>query len=713
MIRSQKLKCHNFINAIEYSLKYYKEFDFSQLEMVPFLIRSGQGEHDSYNDVIIMADTETSKKYAAKYDEAGKYIPQENIVVAWTISIRSCNHNIVTLYGHKPSELTDCLDKMVKAMPGKKTLIYWHNMAYDWVFIRKFMFQRFGLPEKQLNTKAHYPIMIQWENGIIFRDSLILAQRGLEKWADDLDVEHKKAVGMWDYDKIRNQVNEDFSIEELTYIEHDTLAGVECIQKTKDTLNKYIFAMPYTATGIPREEMRNRGKEVHAHNDYVKMALDFFEQLKMELVYHGGYTHGNRHYLGLTLGSIDNPVVCKDFTSSYPFCLLAYKYPAEKFTPYSNCSIDYILRNSEKYAFMFKLTLIKPRLKDDKIPMPALQFSKCVKTINAVNDNGRVLCAGYTEIYINEIDLEVIAQQYDYDYAVCTDVYISQKAYLPRWFTDYAFQLFYDKTTLKHGDPVLYSIAKAKLNSLYGMCVQKPCKDNIEEQYITGEYEEVSLSEEEAIERYNKHVKNYNSVLPYFYGVWCTSYAFRNLHALGKCIKPEGHWYYSDTDSCYCDGWDEEKVEAYNEHCKELLRLNGYGPVIYEGQEYWLGTAVTDGNKDKYSEFRYMGAKRYCGRCLADGELHITVAGVPKKGAICLNNDINNFQVGTIFKGSKTGKKTHYYNYVEGIYTDSKGNECGDSIDLAECDYLLDSVDTVNWEALFEEEIAIQVYDEV
>ena len=34
--------------------------------------------------------------------------------------------------------------------------------------------------------------------------------------------------------------------------------------------------------------------------------------------------------------------------------------------------------------------------------MPALQKSKCVKTVNADVDNGRILAASYVEIYLND-----------------------------------------------------------------------------------------------------------------------------------------------------------------------------------------------------------------------------------------------------------------------------------------------------------------------
>ena len=52
-----------------------------------------------------------------------------------------------------------------------------------------------------------------------------------------------------------------------------------------------------------------------------------------------------------------------------------------------------------------------------------------------------------------------------------------------------------------------------------------------------------------------------------------SEYATINLHKLGACI--DGEWLYSDTDSCYAFGWNEEKLEAYNQECKDLLKKNG------------------------------------------------------------------------------------------------------------------------------------------
>lgn len=694
------------ITSIPYSFVHYKKFDYDILKYITYVTAvGGHRTFETYNDVLIMADTETSKKKPDVYlEDQHKYQTFENHVVAWTISIRAFGHNIATLWGRKPSKLAETILRIHEHMAGQHTIIYWHNMGYDHIFTRKFMYELMGTPEEQLNVKPYYPIYIRFNNGIIFKDSLILAQRKLEKWADDLDVEHKKAVGFWDYNKIRNQTGEELSPDELRYIECDTLAGVECLDKTMHALNKHIYSIPLTATGIPREQTRIRGKKAKAKQWFNQQVLSFKQYIKFTQIYHGGFTHGDRHHINQVIREL---VQCFDFASSYPFAMLAFKFPAEKFTKMDNCSASKILSNMEDFAYAFKFVATNIKLKTDAEPMPCLQFSKCLKTIGAIQDNGRILAANYVEIYLNEYDLAVINEVYEWDKHICCDVEFAAKDWLPQWFTDYVYECFVEKTKLKGSDPVMYSIAKARLNSLYGMCCMRNIREDILEDYNTGEFYEKPQQDPE--EEYKKYVERRNTILPYQIGVWVTSIAFYNLRKLTKCCA---HPLYSDTDSCYGVGWDLKAVERYNDECKSRLTDRGYTGVLHNGREYWLGVAETDGDKDKYTEYRYMGAKRYCGRCVADGALHITVAGVPKKnGAKCLKDDIYNFVPGFIFPGTETGKTTHTYFYVDSIYTDAKGNETGDSISLTPCDYKLDSAAVYDWEDLFNEDVEIQIYD--
>ena len=686
-------------------MEYWKDFDYSILKNVMYRKEKGYRK-GSWNDIYIGLDTESSKD-----PDRAPGIPWKTYIVAWTISIRFLDMNIVTLYGAAPSECIECIEEILRPMGGEQTLIYIHNLAWDWQFLRKFFLKEFGTPTDQLNIKSHYPISIRFDNGLILRDSYIISQVGLEKWAKDLNVEHQKAVGSWDYDKVRHQSDiRKLSAEELHYIENDTLALVECLNQYGKFLNRYVYELPFTATGIVRKDVRDIGNENSARQNFKNQCPDYDLYCIMERIFHGGYTHSNRY----RVNEIIRNVRCYDFTSSYPFVMLSEKYPSGKFMDIGGkISVWDILEHKDDTAFIFKLVLIGVKLKDQNYPMPYLQKSKCSHIINPLVDNGRILYADCVEIYTNEIDASIIMEQYDAEMQICMEVKRTDKRYLPRWFTDYIFGLFVKKCELKEAGigGIDYALAKGRLNSVYGLTVMKHVRDLIEEDYKTGDFQPAELDPEA---EYNKHIKKVTTILPYQWGVWVTSYAARNLfNFANECIPDKYEWIYSDTDSCYSHEWDYIKVYQFNERCKEKLRRNGYGPAVVKDQEFWLGIAVTEGKKDKCEEFVTVGAKRYCKRSASDHQLHITVSGVPKAGRASLHDDIRNFKKGLIFRGEDSGKKLHTYFYEKEIYIDKYGNERGDSIDLNPCDYELDDIFSVN-QNIFElmEGVAINVYDE-
>ena len=684
-------------DSIPYKLTYYKDFDFKHFKFIDLKYKTKAGKH-SYNDLIIMADTETSK--SINYPSC-----EDNYIVAWSIAFRTFGHNLVTLYGHKPTEFTDMLKMLRENLPGTDIYIYFHNLSYDWPFLRKWMIKEFDKPVKQLNTKSLFPLFITFSNGIMFKDSLSLAQCKLEKWAEDLNVEHKKQMGKWDYEKQRNQSGEgsDFSQDELDYIECDVVAGVECIDATLKVLKKNISSIPYTCTGIVRTEARAAGGRA-AHEKYVNVSPEeYWMQKYLEELFHGGYTHANRYILGNIYEA-----QCQDIASSYPYAVMTMQAPSERFFAVDkDVNIDYILKDNPGYAFIFRVKVFNVDLKDLRWPMPCLSLAKCRQSINAMCDNGRILRADYVEFATCELDFEMFVKQYKWDDIIFKDVYAAKKDYLPKWFTDFIYQRFISKTQLKGVDAVRYMIEKGMLNAgSYGMCAQKPCKEIIEEDYDTGEYtvdDTVDLNEE-----YQKHLKNPRSFLPYIWGVYCTATAQKRLFELAECIADDGLWLYSDTDSVYATAFDQKKLDTYNQKAIDEMSKRGYKPVFHNGRYYNLGVAEFDGAA---SEFKTWHSKCYCKRDAETGKLKITVAGVPKKGVNTLEDNIDNFVPGLIFDGVTSGKLQHKHIVLEDTYIDANGNEVGDSIDLTPCDYLVRSIHDVNFDFLDEEEVNIIYYD--
>ena len=672
----------------------YTDYDYTILRHIPCDQARGK-QKERFNECFIMADTETSKSHPDTFtlDAKGKRIYDENpnYIVKWSVAVNVFGFNLCVLWGDRPTDLLDCLVRVHAALSGTCTIIYVHNLSYDYMFLRKFLNKEWGAPVKQLNTKPHYPVELVYGNGLILRDSLILAQRSIEKWGEDLGAEHQKAVGKWDYDKIRHQ-RDGLTDDELLYICNDVLCGVECLSILRGTIHKTHRGMPYTATGIPRGELREIAHPHHQHEWCVEN-YEYWSYKICERFYHGGYAHNNRNRKGDIVSAR-----ALDFSSSYPTTMLLEKFPWEKWCKLSgNPTAEWILSRSDREAFLFRVNVAKVRLKNYWFPMPPLQLSKVDLIYDAVVDNGRILKAGFVSMYMNEIMLELFRELYDYDELEISDCMFAAKRYLPDWMTQYIYQLFIDKTMLKGRDPVQYAIAKAKLNSIYGMCVQKVEKPDIIEDASTGIY---TITQPEGDEVFNREVKKRSTFLWYPVGCWVTSYAMRNLFKLGACARdpatgkadPDA-WLYSDTDSCYFMDYDPEKVEAYNQRCRERLLERGFPGVKHNGREYWLGVAELDG---EYSEFRAWHSKCYAARYADDwegkeaGKLKITVAGVPKKtGAGCLEDDIKKFIPGFIFRGERTGKLTHIYNYVDEIKINEDGDEIGDNINLVPCDYLL------------------------
>lgn len=714
-------RAKNLGDILKYSYVYYLEWDYSTLSNILCRKKNGSRSRLTYSEAWIMLDTETSKDHPTEYEEKTKKvngknlkvktaIPQINHIVAFTCSIRAFHKNLVTLRGSKPSELVHMLKLIRENLKADIVYIFIHNLAYDWVFIRRFLFEAFGVPKSQLNVKNHYPITIQFNNGIILRDSLILAGVSLDTWSKNLAVEHQKALGSWDYEKIRNQ-SDKLSESELHYIEHDTLAGVECLNTLADILGDTVVSLPFTLTGITRRRVRHNGRKNYAKKIFDKQRITYGEYEILRKVFHGGFTHANRGIVGW----IRENVECEDFKSSYSYSMLTTEVPLEPFIHLPGAlEVEDILKN-KTHSFIFKLVMLRPRLKDPNFPMPALQFYKCEDIVNAVKDNGRVLEADYVEIYLNEIDLKIIASVYTWDKAFCVEVMSAYKGLMPKWYRNEVFDIFREKCeieyqikVLKEGNKSIYNTKKAQLNSLYGNIVQACVKEDIREVYEDNEEQasgEYFIDDIDLKAKFEKYLNDHNQILPYVWGVYVTSASMYRLFKLSNCIKDiNKHWLYSDTDSIYSDNWDKKKLKKFNEDTKKKLLKCGYGAVVIEGKEYWLGVATEDGI---YERFITQGSKRYAVE--NNGEIKITVAGVPKNGNKCLKQ-LEDFKEGFIFPGSETGKSTHTYIYHE-IFIDNKGNECADSIDLSPADYTLSAVDHMSFEDLEKEIVTYDWYE--
>lgn len=617
---------------------------------------------------IIALDTETSKE-----TEEILYITD------WSITIE----NFGCIYGNKIQDLIQCMNKllfMLEANDRNRVLFFIHNFSYDYMFLRNHLFKEYGTPEYSLATKPHKYVCMRFSNGLEFRDSYILCGRSLERFAKDMGCHVQKQLGSWDYDKKRTPGSER-TPEEINYVCSDTIALVQALREWMKRHGVNTATCEYTNTGFVRSEGLKASKsDKHWRGSFRKCALTLEQYKMLDAAFHGGYTHANRYHIG----EVIKEVTSYDFTSSYPARMLYNKFPSGRFVDFTTDNVYDIIELADVFAFCGYLLLTDVEV-NKNCPMPPIAKHKCKILRDAIIDNGRVVKASVLVVPFTDPDLETILEYYRFSDAKASKVIVTEKDYLPNWFCDMIMELFKNKTTLKGKDNVLYMLSKGMLNSLYGMSVQKIVRDEITEKFEMNSWEVQRIMQDDVLagEKLTAFYNNRKKYLPFQWGVWVTAYAQQELFKLGKLCD---NWIYSDTDSVKGTGWNMEALETYNANIQKIADLRGYGTIEYQGKNYTLGTAEFDGF---YSEFITLGSKRYCYR--ENGELHITVAGVPKIGVSELHNDIHNFRRNMIFKD--TNKKCASYIYHNGIKTIKINNEVieyGCSVRLDDVEYTLD-----------------------
>lgn len=617
---------------------------------------------------IIALDTETTK-----------YNDEILFITDWSFTIE----NYGCIYGNRVQDLVELLRRltgMFDTSENNRMLVFVHNFSYDYMFLRNHLLNAFGEPVWSIATKPHKYVCMQFSNGIEFRDSYILTGRSLEKFTADMGTEIQKQSGTWDYDKFRTP-GSDRTEAEKYYVCADTISLTLALREFCKQHKCNPSTLEYTNTGFVRAAgLKASRKDKSWRPKFLKSSLGFDEYMLLDVAFHGGYTHANRYYIS----QVQRDVISYDFTSSYPARMVYNKFPMGKWIRFTTAKLNDIIEMSDTFAFMGYLFLSGVQL-DKSCPMPPIAKHKCKVLQNALVDNGRVISADALVIPFTDPDLDVILKFYTWDHSAVSNVWYTNKEYLPDWFCNMIMDLFRNKTTQKGKDDILYMLSKGMLNALYGMSVQKIVRDDVKENFAVGEWivDRTKRDKEKAEEQLTAFYKNRKKYLPYQWGVWVTAYAQAELYKLGSFC---GTWLYSDTDSVKGKEWDVVGLEAYNNDIRHQAEKREYGTIEYNGKTYTLGVAEFDG---QYDEFVTLGSKRYCYR--DSNGLHITVAGVPKIGVEELRNDIHNFRQSMVFRN--TNKKASVYIQTDGIKTITIGDETieyGCAVRLDPVDYTLD-----------------------
>lgn len=613
-----------------------------------------RGKRKFYDNNIYTFDIETSSYYildnkiypAICYDkltqkEKDRSIKRSHMYI-WMFGI-----NDVVYYGRTWDELKLFLKKLDSVVSDTK-YVFIHNLAFEFQFLKS----NFHFDEVSARKSHKVISAIMKDYNIILRCSYMMSNVGLKYLPKMFDLPVEKKVGDLDYKLIRNP-NTPLSNTELGYCEYDCLVLYHYILKELEVYED-VKHIPITNTGKVRRELQNLVRTNFKYRRIVNRAINTNPIIYNRLCesFLGGYTHANWIYADSVLFNVDS----YDISSSYPFVLVTEKYPNSEFR---RCNIKKREEMSKRLAY---LLVVKFKNVKCKYYNNFISASKCRNLRGAKYDNGRLISADEFEMTLTDIDFYFYLDTYDLEYEII-ECWYSSKSYLPRTLINFILDKYVGKTELKgvDGREMEYGRIKSMYNSIYGMSVTNNIRDEVIYDDSTGLWDEVPLNNEEIVEKLKSEKKK--SFLSFAYGVWVTAYARDNL--LRRVIENDDYIVYCDTDSAkLVEGYDKNVFDSYNENVKKkiefvckVLKLDykKYAPSDIKGKSHMMGLFEKECN---YEEFITQGAKKYAYKI--DGKIHITVAGVPKKGSQALKS-LDDFRDNFVFSYKDTDKNLVLY----------------------------------------------------
>ena len=567
----------------------------------------------------------------------------------WQFSI-----NAEVYYGRTWQEFRLFLDRLEDNC-DKKKYIFVHNLSFEFQFFCS------QLKIKAVMSRKSRKVMScdLEDYNITFRCTLFMSNVKLKFLPKIFNLPVEKMDGDLDYSKIRTPVTP-LTEKEMRYCEHDCLVVYEYIKVELQTYDR-VDKIPMTSTGKVRKELQKLVMKDPYYRRLVGNAINIRPSVYNMLIesFAGGYTHANYIYTDEVLPNVDS----YDETSAYPYVLVTCKFPMKAF---QQCYLKTREEMLDEYAYLLRVKFknIKCKYYNNFI-----SASKCSWIVGGRIDNGRIIRAKEITITLTDIDFKFILDTYECESYEITQSFCALYNYLPSKFINFILDKYVNKTKFKNvkGKELEYAKEKNKFNALYGMTVTNMIRDEVEFDNIHG-WRETPLTDVNIFDKLLKEKEK--AFLSFAWGVWVTAYARDNL--LRRVIELDQYAVYMDTDSIKCiQGYDKTIFEKYNEtvvekikQASEILNIpfDRYAPTDSKGVAHLLGVFECETGKGRqytYDKFITQGAKKYCVEI--DGEIELTVSGVPKSGAKCLKR-IEDFRDDLVFDYKDTHKQMIMYN---------------------------------------------------
>lgn len=600
------------------------------------------------SNAIICLDIETTQMYLVDghwicYDfdlDESKYegCDKCSFPYIWMLGIED-----LVIYGRCFDDLVEVFDEINSREMYVRCFV--HNLNFEFSFLRNLFHV-----ERVFAKKAHDLMYCIFEEipFIEFRCSYQLTRLSCADWGLQISKETgrkvNKLVGELDYNLYRyglKGINTTDAIiytpmfdYELDYCEYDIRVMYEglCLYR-----NKYVRIkdIPLTQTGEIRQELKKISKDCGFNVTASKLQPKEFELYQRFLqVTRGGDSHAHYLFADEILTNLD----CLDYTSSYPFQMCTKRVPMSYFKPmlYDESDVDI------GYILYIHLRNVKSKTTLHYIP-----FSKCQINGYYSLDNGRIIKANELYMWVTDMDLDIIRRTYEFDMDII-ECYGSMLGYVAKPIIEFILTQFANKTKYKgvQGFESIYLASKQKVNGIYGLTITKLIQNSILFDDECGKYSIEEMTKERMFDELMKKV-NYPSKNPlhYAFGLWTVTSARKMLWD-GFDILGHTNVAYYDTDSY--KGWfkqaDVDKINAINlGYIEDMKKRYGFDddlvyPKTPEGKVEVLGRL----DREKgYDEFKTLGAKKYAytqTNKRGEKEIHITVAGLPKKCAESLNS---------------------------------------------------------------------------
>jgi hypothetical protein len=591
------------------------------------------------------------------------------------------------LYGREFKDLKKVFKWM--SNPFRAKVIYVFNLSYESGFLLDVLEEYHITDMTARDVRKPIQFYVK-ELNIYFRCAFMLTNMSLDVAAKEYTDVRKESGEDYNYNVARSPVTS-LTEKEKQYMKMDIITLWKVIDHFR-TEYKHIAKIPLTSTSIVRRAVLDTVDFYYIQHQW-SLIPEPAMYLREVSIFAGGYTHANI----LRAGKIwkeqpDDPDSCPkgvDEASEYPSVMVLDPYPSKRFI---KCKIDDFYKHRDTHAFFLYVKFDGVR---SKFYNHYIQQSKSINLRGAVFDNGRIARCDHVELWLTDVDYDVITSCYDIKNIEIIEAYKSYKQYLDVRIIKFILDLYGKKTSLKGlEDPqskAMYKAVKPQINGLYGCSARNIIKEMTEfydkddklhpNEWGRVDWNDLSVRKQFIEDKLEEAKESWSTLFQYVIGCWVSAYSRRNLFMTltGHLQRDDGSYYlydktmdrdvmYCDTDSIKFVGNHTKLIQKFNQHIVDKmhkvvdkhpdLNIEMYMPKDRKGIKHPIGFFEDDGRYPK--GFITLGAKKYA-YYDEEGELHITVSGVAKSGVSILNNDITKFKNGLKWGYADSGKLVHYY----------------------------------------------------